>query len=55
MDVLLNSEKLAAEEEEHSPRTPGTFINVKRGQVNQDYFGEITISYQEAYGYNCKS
>lgn len=38
MDALLNSWKLSAEDEEQSPKTPGTFINVKRGQVNQDFF-----------------
>lgn len=38
MDALLNYWKLAAEDEEQSPKTPGAFINVKRGQVNQDFF-----------------
>lgn len=30
MDALLNSWKLAAEDKEQSPKTSGTFINVKK-------------------------
>lgn len=30
MDALLNSSKLAAEDEEQRPKTPETFINVKK-------------------------
>lgn len=38
MDAFLNSWNKAAEDEEQSPNTPGTFINVRKGQVNQDCF-----------------
>lgn len=38
MDASLNFWKLAAEDEEQSPKIPGTFINVKKGPVNQDFF-----------------
>lgn len=52
MDALLNSWKLAAEDKEQSPKTSGTFINVKKTGMPR-LFCDITISYREAYGRYC--
>lgn len=54
MDALLNSSKLAADDEEQRPKTPETFINVKKTGMPR-LFCDIAISYREAYGYNCYS
>lgn len=46
MDALVNAWKKSNDENElEYPKTPGTYINVKKSEVNQDFFLTSVSSY----------